>query len=294
MVRLLQPGLLVASLAPLLLLCLVAAQDIIASSAAPVLDPRSDTFAASLPQSLLHTHGLRTLPASCCSLQIAASLAITGFHGTLNLALQHRQRLSSSDSTTCGSHAQSLLIIQHLPRGIFADPYELETWAKEHEARSQAANVRFHGQVDVESISSQALPQAVSIMLPIGSFNCQTQCADPSAAVCGNHTLSLPLHARYAEAAAATHESRLWGSHFVQLQLPDTIAVCCTTAAETSKHAGTRLEHALVGVGGTLQWTIPVGAQDHAAVVAVLTLAITLVGGAAVVWQLLASPLPGL
>ena len=290
MLRRLQSGLLVASLAPLLSLCLVAAQGDLTSSAAPVLDPRSDAFAASLLQSLLHDHGLRTLPASCCSLQIASSLDVTGFHGKLDLALQHRQRLLSTDSSMCASHAQELLIIQHLPCGIFADPYELETWAKEHEARSSAPHVLFHGQVDLESKGSQAQPQAVSVLLPVGSLNCHTPGTEPLAAMCGNHTLNLPLHARYAEPAAATNEVKLWGGRFVQLQLPDTLAVCCISAAETPQHA-VRLEHAVVEVEGVLQWSIPVGALDHAAIVAMLTLAFTFVGGAVIVWQLFASSL---
>lgn len=82
-------------------------------------------------------------------------LAASGFHGKVHYDISLAAIPLGSFSGFC-----ELLLLQPLPAGVYADPYELKTWA----GRTQGVlETRLFGEVDVENIESKSLPSALAL-----------------------------------------------------------------------------------------------------------------------------------
>ena len=248
-----------------------------------------------LHEALLHSN-LTLLPAHQCSLSISRRLTVTGFHGKLDLQLRLRDSCNLHDGATGAeqSPAQGLVVIQQLPRGIYADPYELGTLAQEPGVRSHDVQMRFHGRVDLESMDRGAVPQALSLVLPADvQAIADDGLEDHAASSSSGFTISMPLHSRYVQAVEACNQTRLWAGHFVSHILPTPLAACYMSSAESTISPSTT--DAFVSADSmVLQWTVPVGSLHHASLVAGLTVGSSAVGAMAVLWNLFAwkQPIP--
>ena len=242
-----------------------------------------------LHEALLHSN-LTLLPAHQCSRSISRRLTVTGFHAKLEYQVRPRDSCNLHDGTPDAEQpsAQGLVVIQRLPPGIYADPYELGTLAQEPEVRSHRVQIRFHGQVDLESMGSTATPQALTLMLPADVKACAADdLGDHTATLSSGIAIRVPLHSRYVQAVEACNQTGLWASRFVSHTLDGPLAACYTSRAEGIVPPS--LADALVGAGSeVLQWTVPAGSLHHASLVAVLTVGSSAVGAMAVLWHLFA------
>ena len=240
-----------------------------------------DAGTEALLRSIMLQSNITLMPASECILQISSSLTVTGFHGKQLFTLG-----TTGQQQPC---ARGMLVLQQLPPGIYADPYELDSWSQSADNKARDVGVQFHGQVDLESIDDQAMSQAVSLTLPLGIGTCTDGALghvhQDRAARGAGYSVSVPLHSRYVQAVPKPDSSSWWGGMLMSHTLHAPWAACYIVGATNSRNMD--VSDVFVGTeNAALQWTMPVGSLWHAPVVAALTVGSTALGALGVLWQL--------
>ena len=212
----------------------------------------------------------------CHNIQAAVrkvTLQPVGFHGHIKYIVSHQQAMISD---TC-----MLTVLQPLPAGVYADPYELENILT---APNHQCGVAFHmsafklfGTVDVEKIESDCNATVLSVS---GRFDTSGN----GAQLCDSvkyPSLSVPLHARYP--APHLHRSSgvipfLMGSqHQYNLEQPK-ISMAYANASLAFCPATSVVEAESVAPNMQLHWIVPAGGVWHVQVVQAVT-AFTAVSG---------------
>ena len=131
------------------------------------------------------------LPLSWQLDQFSASLKHTGFHGRLEV----QGLLTAASNLTIAAGCQQIRLKQHLPPGIFADPYELDKLVS---SSMPAGLIGFEieGDIDVEGLEAfcQATQLTVTSPLHIAKQH-DTHSADSM----WRFSFAVPLHSRYPE-----------------------------------------------------------------------------------------------
>ena len=222
-------------------------------------------------QDALQHHGW--LATNCQAMQsetVQATMKFTGFHGQVQYALDQCQLVLSDQC--------QLTVIQPLPAGLYADPYELQNLMSasggNHGTNLQMSAFRIFGSTDVEKIESDCNATVLSVLAQIKASSVKgNSCADKEHSV-----LSLPLHARYPVPSVQPLPglvSLLLGRHHQYTVVDPAYRVECARPAESkaacssSAQPSTRMQ---------LHWTVPAGGLWHAQFVLFIT-AITAVYG---------------
>ena len=234
-----------------------------------------------LEEALQHYNVTPAAPSPCAA-AATTSLATTGFHGRLQLALAPQccgPVPQASCTAACSPSAEQgsrLLVLQALPSGLYADPYELASWAQELPAQLQPAAVELFGPVDLESAAPAAQPQLLTVSVP-AALGCSGAACSTAA-----QTLSIPLHARYQQPAWSEQQTGwlAWlGGPVVHIVLPRSRLLAqhlrewewlCGETAEAQQ----------------LVWSVPTGSLQHADFVAWLTMGVTSCGAAVCSWHI--------
>ncbi len=224
-----------------------------------------------LLQDALQHHGW--LATNCQVMQseaMQATMKITGFHGQVQYALDQCQ-LALSDQC-------QLTVLQPLPAGLYADPYELQnlmsTLGGNQGTNLQMSAFRIFGSIDVEKIESDcnATVLSVSAQIKVSSHK-GNSCPDKEQSV-----LSLPLHARYPVPSLQPLPgavSLLLGTHHQYNVADPAFRVECARPAESKADCFASAQRS---TSMQLHWTVPAGGLWHAQFVLVFT-AITAVCG---------------
>ncbi|CAL5197132.1 unnamed protein product [Lathyrus oleraceus] len=165
------------------------------------------------------------------------------------IKLQTQQLNSLSDLL---SYSCELIIIERLPSGVFADPFELQHLAQ----RGVFNDIAVFGDTNLELPSFLSNRSAVEIHLDIDP-NTLLQPADIS--------IELPLHARY----QPLNES---GYSIVEFGAPDTILRCSTKEKVENSSCLFKLKNDVANLyDAGLVWRIPSGKKAHSDLVSIVT-----------------------
>lgn len=222
-------------------------------------------------QDALQHHGW--LATNCQAMQseaMQATMKTTGFHGQVQYALDQCQ-LALSDQC-------QLTVLQPLPAGLYADPYELQNLmsasAGDHGTNLQMSAFKLFGPTDVEKIESDcnATILSVSAQIQVSSHQAKS-CSDKEHSI-----LSLPLHARYPVPSLQPLPgvlSLFLGTHHQYNIADPAFNVKCARPAESKTDCFSSAQRS---TKVQLHWTVPAGGLWHAQSVLFLT-AITAVCG---------------
>lgn len=173
-------------------------------------------------------------------------------------------------------------ISQHLPPGIFADPYQLHNMHQLTSSAPSGPTVKLRSEVDVESTERYAHPQVLLVHHPFelrwGTAS-YTAAKSSSGQVQETHVgeITLPLHARYPlpiHGLSKSFKLLLLGP-YSQLTIPPPtillfglhavrVETCCLQANESD--------------GPDMLWTIPAGNLAHSSVTAWLPACVSALG----------------
>lgn len=235
------------------------------------LQPAAGMDTSDLWQDALQHHNW--LATNCQAMQseaMQATMTTTGFHGQVQYALDQRQ-LALSDQC-------QLTVLQPLPAGLYADPYELQnlmsTSGSDHGTNLQMSAFRLFGPIDVEKIESECNATILSVSAQIKVSSCEAKsCPDK-----GHSILSLPLHARYPVPSLQPLPgavSLFLGTHHQYNVADPAFRVECARPAESKADCFASAQHS---TRKQLHWTVPAGGLWHAQFVLFFT-AITAVCG---------------
>ena len=191
----------------------------------------------------------------------------TGFHGHITYTVS---LTSVMDLAAC-----NLTVLQLLPAGIYADPYELENVVTtSHEVRGNALHLssfKVFGVVDVEKIESDCS----QTLLSVSAWHAASQTQGESCTAQSHVRLTVPLHARYpppTEARTSGFATQLFGGlHQYNITQP-------VFQIERAEQSGPRrtcysspIQEASTNAQQTLHWTVPTGGMWHMQVVEIVT-----------------------
>ena len=221
-------------------------------------------------QDALQHHGW--LATDCQAMQseaMHATMKTTGFHGQVQYALDQCQLELPGQC--------QLTVLQPLPAGLYADPYELQNLMSasgDHGTNLQMSAFRLFGPIDVEKIECDCNATILSVSAQIKVSSREgSSCPDKE-----NSILSLPLHARYPVPSLQPLPgvvSLLLGTHHQYNVADPAFRVDCATPAESKADCFSSAQHS---TRMQLHWTVPAGGLWHAQFVLFFT-AITAVCG---------------
>ena len=199
-------------------------------------------------------------------------LAAKGFHSHIQYSLNRQQ---ATDHSVC-----QMTVLQPLPAGVYADPYELANIAgiSSTAVTNQLQLLSYHvfGKIDVEKIEPDCEPTLLSV-----SANIYKQPSTMNAETVTSLHLKVPLHARY-PAPHSQHAEDLHPAHhpyhMYSLQDP-TVILRCSTKMSHQGNDGTRLCQDVCHITSATQdlsWTVPAGLTKHAWFVQIATSAMAL------------------
>ncbi len=227
------------------------------------------------------------LATDCQTMQseaMQATMQTTGLHGQVQYALDQCQLALSDQCQLALSDQCQLTVLQPLPAGVYADPYELQnlisTSGGDHGTNLRMSAFRIFGSIDVEKIESDcnATILSVSAQIKVSSHKGKS-CPDKEHSV-----LSLPLHARYPVPSLQPLPgvvSLLLGTHHQYNVVDPAFRVECARPAESKAACFSSAQHS---TREQLHWTVPAGGLWHAQFVLFFT-AITAVCGLCVLLQ---------
>ncbi|XP_028754637.1 phosphatidylinositol-glycan biosynthesis class X protein-like [Neltuma alba] len=174
-----------------------------------------------------------------------------GSHRHLSTSIKFQTQPTNSVSERINYSCQ-LIIIERLPSGVFADPFELQHLVQ----RRVFHDIAVFGDTNLELPSFMSNRSAVEIHLNVDP-NIFYQSADIN--------LELPLHARY----QPLNES---GYSTVKFGTPDVLVHCGTRENVENQSCFSRAtsEDAKMS-GGDIVWRIPCGRKAHALLVSTFT-----------------------
>ena len=123
--------------------------------------------------------------------QFSASLKHTGFHGRLEV----EGLLTAASNLTVAAGCQQIRLKQHLPPGIFADPYELGNLVS---SSMPAGLLGFdiEGDIDVEGLEAFCQATQLTVTSPLHTAK---ESDTRSAHSIWRFSFAVPLHSRYPE-----------------------------------------------------------------------------------------------
>ena len=234
----------------------------------------ADDNTALLWNQALRYHGWSTtdsrevLDVQCHNMRAAATnmeLYNTGFHGEITYTVDLPQDMTD----TC-----NFTVLQLLPAGLFADPYELQNLVTTVMQRGKSKlllSSKVFGVVDVEKIETDCSQTLLSVSARYAAS--QTQLAS-----CNKHMqigLTVPLHARY----PAPHMfdpsglgTFLWsGVHHYNITKP-LFRVEYASGLDATTHCySTPAQQTSKGSQQFLGWTVPTGGMWHMQLVEIVT-----------------------
>lgn len=205
-----------------------------------------------------------------------AKVAVKGFHGRIQYTLNSQAAVAEG--------ACRITVLQALPAGVFADPYELaniaRTPSKKNACYLQLSSYYVFGPTNVEKIE----PECQSTLLSV-SAEVQSQTSSSSSAHCKDLQLSVPLHARYPVPQSSNIDvGHVDSYHRYNMQDPSIILSCDDTTSgvlppqhvlNVSSSDGAPSSQRLYQLGmvqSDLHWIVPAGLTKHTKVLQYLTL----------------------
>lgn len=185
----------------------------------------------------------------------------------------HR-RLSSTIRFEVGKSAQSCqaIVIERLPSGVFADPFELQHLVQ----RKVFSNAAVLGDTNLELPSFRSNRSLVEAHMRIDS-----------SMFSGDHkqleiNIELPLHARYQPLG--------YGFSRVEFGLPDIFFSCRNEGNLQEKSCLlVPTDQGLKYEDGNIVWEVPCGNKDHAKIVSFVTFISAILSALLIVWTSLSS-----
>lgn len=186
----------------------------------------------------------------------------------------HR-RLSSSIRLEIQVSAQSCqaIVIERLPSGVFADPFELQHLVQ----RKVFSNAAVFGDANLELPSFRSNRSLVEVHMRI----------DPSM-FSGDHkqleiNIELPLHARYQPLG--------YGFSRVEFGLPDVVFSCRNEGNLHDKSCLLGLtDQGVKDEDGNIVWEVPCGNKEHEKIVSFVTFISAILSALLIVWTSVSSP----
>lgn len=222
------------------------------------------------------------------SIEVGARLVGQGMHRLLRYVVTAR---CSQGSGSGGSSAPpaaeegqyEVALLQGLPAGIFADPYQLENAA----AAGRGPRVMLFGPIDLESIETTAVPTALAVYGNLTLLG-RSESRDDG---CGSVASEVEVHARHPVPQLPTGTSpwqRYVASPLMEHVLPPPVVL-----VRQGVHGPLVLSRwaRLPTTGGDrLSWRVPAGNLLHAWIAPAVTAASVLIGAASVLAALGAAP----
>ena len=187
----------------------------------------------------------------------AINLHKTGFHGTITYVFTLTQAMRAGTS--------NFTILQMLPAGVYADPYELGNLItpvqKPHDKHLWLSSFKVFGDIDVERIESDCTPTVLSV----SAYYSELQEESHNAQL--HMELTVPLHARYPPpqlsqpaslanlVVAGLYQYNIT-QPLIKLHHIDRLGLS-TSCYLTSAYNG------MQGVQQALSWRVPTGAMWH-------------------------------
>lgn len=196
---------------------------------------------------------------------IRVNLQPTGFHGHIQYTLDHSQLVLTDDC--------QLTVLQPLPAGIYADPYELGSLVSTSGGSKgfalQMSSFRLFGTIDVEKIESECNATVLAVSAQLHTFRDETWSC-PSM----NHSiLSVPLHARYPapkmQPLPGSLTPFLGAHHQYNLADPTVSVKCASSPLLKSGCVSSAVSEANQAM--QLRWVVPAGGLWHALLVQLVT-----------------------
>ena len=204
-------------------------------------------------------HGINPANVTSADVQVSTDvvLAAKGFHSHIQYTVNRQQ---ASEHNVC-----QMMVLQPLPAGVYADPYELANIAGMSSTavanQLQLSSYRVFGKIDVERIEPDCEPTLLSV-----SANIDTQLGTVNTATATILHLKVPLHARYPAPHPAgdllpAHPSY----HNYSLEGP-TVVLRCSATTSHQANGETRLCQDVCHISSAkheLSWTLPAGLTKH-------------------------------
>lgn len=197
-------------------------------------------------------------------------LAAKGFHSQIQFTLDAQQ---ARDHDIC-----QMTVLQALPAGVYADPYELANIAGMSGTQSkfqlQLASYHVFGNVDVERIEPDCEPTLLSVSANISA----SQVQPPSARKPETLRLSVPLHARYPAPLTGRPADSFAAASYCNYSIDNpTLMLRCFNKAAHQFHDTARVCQDVCHISSvhhSLQWMVPAGLTKHAKFTQVVTFAV--------------------
>ena len=190
----------------------------------------------------------------------------TGFHGEITYTVDLPQGVACD---TC-----NFTVLQLLPAGLFADPYELQNLVTTTMQRGNSkllASFKVFGVVDVEKIETDCSQTLLSVSAYYAAFQKQV-------GSCDAHTqigLTVPLHARYPAPQmldAFGLSTFVWsGLHHYNITKPLFRVDYPSKSAASPQCYSTPAQHTSQNSQQSLHWTVPAGGMWHMQLVEIIT-----------------------
>lgn len=238
--------------------------------------PAAAKDTATLWDQALQHHGWSTVhsretPDTVCHHMQAAStnmeLQNTGFHGKVTYTVDLPQHMAFD------SH--KFTVLQLLPAGLYADPYELQNLVTTTMQRGNSellSSFKVFGLIDVEKIETDCSQTVLSISVQYAA--CQ-----PQDASCTEHMqmeLTVPLHARYPAPQrldAPGFKAFLWSGlrHYNMTRPLFLLETTSGSGAATPRCYSTPAQQISSSDQQFVYWTIPTGGMWHMQLVEIVT-----------------------
>lgn len=212
------------------------------------------------------------LPFGLCKVlphNLSLALRLSVLHRNLKGNGSHRHLTSSirleieqESILELPSHYCEVIIIERLPSGVFADPFELQHLLQ----RGVYSNIAVFGDTNLESPSFLSNRSAVEVHMDVGHDLLLSHSKE------SNINIELPLHARY----PPLDESGYWEVNF---GTPDYFMRCSVEGKSHNQSCLFRIPdiNGSDSTLGTVVWKIPSGMKAHAGIVSVVTFVAALI-----------------
>ncbi|KAG5018123.1 hypothetical protein JHK82_014076 [Glycine max] len=193
-----------------------------------------------------------------------------GSHRTVSTLIQLKTQPSKSFSELL-SNSCKFMIIERLPSGVFADPFELQHLVQ----RGKFSDIAVFGDTNLELPSFLSNRSAVEIHLLVDPNILQ----EPT-----DINMELPLHARYQPLNGSGYSAIEFGA-------PDMVVRCSTKEKMENHNCFFKLEKDDANLyGAHIVWRIPSGIKAHAGLVSAVTFIAALLSTIAIVVASLYQP----
>ncbi|KAL2318297.1 hypothetical protein Fmac_032173 [Flemingia macrophylla] len=185
-----------------------------------------------------------------------------GSHRSVSTLIKYKTQQSKSSSELL-SYSCEFIIIERLPSGVFADPFELQRLVQ----RGVFNDIDVFGDTNLELPSFLSNRSVVEIHLVLDPNILE----EPT-----EINVVLPLHARY----QPLNES---GYSTVEFGAPDMLVRCSKKEKVSNRYCFFKLENHDANISTRIVWKIPSGIKAHADLVSAITFIVALLSTFAIV-----------